>query len=33
LQEGKLLEYGNALEVLSTPQKKETKQFIDFYSL
>ena len=33
MQEGKLLEYGDASEVLSTPQKKETKQFIDFYSL
>ena len=33
MQEGKLLEYGDAMEVLSTPQKKETKQFIDFYSL
>ena len=33
MQEGKLVEYGAASQVLTTPQEKETKQFIDFYSL
>lgn len=33
MQEGKLVEYGTATEVLTTPQTQETKRFIDFYSL
>ena len=33
LQEGRLLEQGNAEQILSQPKEKGTKQFLDFYGI